>query len=448
MMTTATKEAIGYFGQAIELDPKFALAYVGLTKSYLEQFQNSDSPLDEMLARAQAAADKALELDDRRAETHVALGQVKWWRNDFEGAEAAFQRALALNPNSVMAYDTYGNLLIADLARYEEGLVLHRKAVELDPLSLESITNLIGALFSMGRHDEGLALCERVLEIDPGYAWGHQLIGIYHLFSGRLDEAVLWWAKGVALDPESPFALAILGELFLELGDPARAEYWINRSVELGPGNIYTHLAMQGLGVYRGDEAAALQHGRKAFAIWPLEFNVLTHLRDQEVRAGRYVEARALYEEWFPELLVEPDPHVEERNHQAAVDLALILSRTGQPERASLLLNRSLQQIQSGSLSRGGRHGYGFAEVQIYALQGEMQKALSALRAAIDEGWRADWWWWLRKPDLEPLRGEPEFQAMVEEIEADMAAQLARVREMERNGELPMIPPIGTSPAN
>ena len=74
-------------------------------------------------------------------------------------------------------------------------------------------------------------------------------------------------------------------------------------------------------------------------------------------------------------------------------------------------------------------------------LQGEKQKALSALRQAIDEGWRSIWWYFLKDdPSLESLHDEPEFQAMVAEIEADMAVQLARVSEMERNGELAAIP--------
>ncbi len=77
----------------------------------------------------------------------------------------------------------------------------------------------------------------------------------------------------------------------------------------------------------------------------------------------------------------------------------------------------------------------------IYALQGDKQKALSALRQAIDEGWRTLWWYFLKQdPSLESLHDEPEFQAMVAEIEADMAAQLARVREMEQSGELEPTP--------
>jgi hypothetical protein len=84
--------------------------------------------------------------------------------------------------------------------------------------------------------------------------------------------------------------------------------------------------------------------------------------------------------------------------------------------------------------------------VQIYALQGEKQKALSTLRQAIGEGWRSLWWYYLKQDlSLESLHAEPEFQAMVAEIEADMAAQLTRVREMERNGELEPIPEVSAT---
>ena len=84
--------------------------------------------------------------------------------------------------------------------------------------------------------------------------------------------------------------------------------------------------------------------------------------------------------------------------------------------------------------------------MQIYALQGDKQKALSALQRAIDEGWRYFWWYSLKQdPNLESLHDEPEFQAMVEELEADMAVQLARVREMERNGELEPIPEVSAT---
>jgi hypothetical protein len=151
-----------------------------------------------------------------------------------------------------------------------------------------------------------------------------------------------------------------------------------------------------------------------------------------------------LYEESYPELLNEGDPTIDGSNWGSAIGLALVLSKTGEQEHADLLLNRSFQHIQTRP--RLGADGYWIADVAIYALQGNKQKALSALRQAIDEGWRVLWWYFLKHDSaLESLHDEPEYQAMVAEIEADMAAQLARVREMERNGELEPIPEVSAA---
>ena len=73
-------------------------------------------------------------------------------------------------------------------------------------------------------------------------------------------------------------------------------------------------------------------------------------------------------------------------------------------------------------------------------LQGQTDCALGALREAIDTGWRSGWWLLEREPIYAPLWDRPEFQAMMAEIKADMAVQLAQLREMERNGELAAIP--------
>jgi tetratricopeptide (TPR) repeat protein len=209
----------------------------------------------------------------------------------------------------------------------------------------------------------------------------------------------------------------------------------------MGPESYWPRIAMANLHLYRSDEAAGLDYARNALIRGGYLRPALLLLRDHELRAGRFPEARALYEQSYPELLNESDPTVDGRNWWAAIDLALVLSKTGEQEHADLLLNRSFQRIQT--LPRLGWDGYWIADVDIFALRGEKQKALSALRQAIDEGWRLVWWYFLKRdPILESLHDEPEYQAMVAEIEADMAAQLERVREMERNGQLEPIPEL------
>ena len=79
--------------------------------------------------------------------------------------------------------------------------------------------------------------------------------------------------------------------------------------------------------------------------------------------------------------------------------------------------------------------------MQVHALRGDVTGALRALRAALDSGQRHAWWIdFLHSPLLDSLREEPEFQAMVEELEAEMAAQLENVRKMQRTGEIPPLP--------
>ena len=218
----------------------------------------------------------------------------------------------------------------------------------------------------------------------------------------------------------------------------------LERSIELAPESFFPNLAMQDLHLYRGDLSTALEYGRRAFDTEhyrAYQFSSAEPVLIHEMRAGRYLEARAAFEKIAPELLNEDSPKIGSRNYRAAIDLALISSKTGEQQRADWLLESSLQYIQQ--IPRISGFGYGIADVQIYALQGEKQKALSALRQAIDEGWRSFWWYYLKyDPTLESLHDEPEFQAMIAEIEADMAAQLARVREMERNGELEPIPEL------
>jgi TolB-like protein len=441
-------EAVDYFEQAIDLDPNFALAYVGLAYSYTAQIDWSGMPKDEMIAKAEPLVERALELNDRLGEAYAELGFFQIERADFEGAEATYQRALELSPNYSDAYRGYGVLLRYLLGRPEEALILQRKAVELDPLSGIAINQVGQSLELLGRFDEGLSWYEKALEVEPGNVLSMWNIGHYYwLVSAEYHEAVRWLRKEISSDLGDPMVMAQLGRLYLDLGDPDQGEYWIHRSIELGPESFVPNLEMQLLHLHDGDEFGSLDYGRRALAIkqqghWgvlPVQL-----IGNHEQKAGRYAEARALYEQSRRELLSEDDPRVGNRNYSVAIDLAAVLSKTGEQERADLLLNRSLQHIQT--LPRLSGLGYGVADVRIYALQGEEKKALSALRQAIDEGWRSLWWYFLKlDPTLESLHDEPEFQAMVTEIEADMADQLERVREMERNGEFEPIPEISTT---
>jgi TolB-like protein/Tfp pilus assembly protein PilF len=429
-------KAIDYFQQAIALDPNFAMAYVGLSDTYQLQFWYSGLPEEEMLPKAEAAINKALALDDKSGEAYASLGLLKGGREHLDGAEVAYQKALALNPNYAMSYHWYGNLL-HDTGRSKEASALFQKALVLDPHSM--IINYMVAYYHamFGRFDEAMAQMEKVIEIDPASTHGYGgKARLYWWVYGRLDEAVPWIRKAISLDLKNPNGSAFLGYLYLELGDDKQAECWINRAIKLGPENYWPNFSMSYLHAYRNELDQALPYARQALKVAPTYWGALTLLRNHDLRVGNYEKARSHYEKTFPSLLMEDEPTFNLVNYVPAIDLAYVLQLIGEQERADLLLDRSLALIRSG-LHRIGFDGYGTADVQIYALRGEKQLALTTLRQAIDEGWRLYWRYYLEHdPNLESIRNEPEFQSMLAEIKADMAEQLARVKEMEKEGDV------------
>jgi tetratricopeptide (TPR) repeat protein len=440
--TEALAEAIDYFQKAVDIDPEFALAYVGLADSYYLHMLYAQLPRDEPYSNMKAAVDKALSLDDQLGEAYTSLGVFERMKNDDgAAAEAAFERALELNPNYATAHQWFGTTLIS-FGRFEEGLAHKRKALELDPLSAIVNTSLGWSLATFGQFDEALARYKTAIESDPASPGAYERVGeLYRYAFGQFDEAVVWQRKGIALDPSEPMGSIFLGIIYLDLGDSDQAEHWFKRTMKVAPDFFMSRAIMEPLYFHRGERAKALEVARETLEGDPSSPKSLSHVRMHEFRAGRYKEARALYERGYPGLLQEVEPTIDRSNYEAAIDLALVLSRTGEQERADLLLDDSLAFIRT--IPRLGGGGYGFSDVMIYALQGNTEAALTSLKQAIDEGWRTAWWFYLEhNPNLDSIRDEPEFQGMLEEIKADMATQLERVKTMEANGELEPVPDI------
>jgi tetratricopeptide (TPR) repeat protein len=291
----------------------------------------------------------------------------------------------------------------------------------------------------MGRLDEALAQYKIVIEIDPAFPNPYEGSGrIYWQALGQLDEAVVWFRKAAALDPAQASAPSRLAMIYLDLGDSSQAEFWFNRTRDLVQGPYWPNAANEVLHYYRGEKARAFEYGLELLTIDPESIYTLAHLRNDDLPAGRQNDARARYERGYPALLREGEPTIDDDNYEPAIDLALVLTKTGEQERADLLLDRTLTFLPT---PRQQGDGYRISDALIYAQQGKTQAALDALRQVIDQGWRESWWFYFDHDlNLDPIRDEPEFQAMVEEIKADMATQLARVRAMEANGELEPVP--------
>jgi TolB-like protein/Tfp pilus assembly protein PilF len=223
----ATKEDIeegrSYFQQAIEKDPKYALAYAGLAYYYYQADEWFLAPSD-AFPKAKAAAEKALAMDETLAEAHTMLAVVLWsydW--DFAGAEREFKRALELDPGYGPADQLYGFFLTA-MGRPKEGIAENQRALALDPLSLEINAYLGQSLYLARRYDESTQQLQRTLEIDPHYWYAHFRLGFNHLAQGRPAEAVGEFQKAISLENDFPDPWGGLGMAYGLMGNPDDAQ--------------------------------------------------------------------------------------------------------------------------------------------------------------------------------------------------------------------------------
>jgi eukaryotic-like serine/threonine-protein kinase len=166
------KKSIEYFQQAIDKDPGYAMAFVGLADSYnwLGGGLNYLSP-SETLPKAKVAAQKALELDETLGEAHAALAYSEWFYDwDWPTAEREFKAAIKLNPNSAVSHQRYSECLLTR-AQFDEGIGEMKRSQELDPISTQTMGGMGHAYLIMRRYDESIPHFQKALDLYPNAAF-------------------------------------------------------------------------------------------------------------------------------------------------------------------------------------------------------------------------------------------------------------------------------------
>jgi len=227
------RQAIGFYEQAIARDAKYALAYTGLAEAYvLLPFYTATAPQD-AYPTAKAAALKALQLDDKLAEAHTALGLLLCIGDlDMAGSRSEFQRAIALNPNYATAHHWYGNGPLLALGRFDEAIAEGKRAIELDPLSPIINADLGQNLYNARRYDEAIAQLRKTLEIDPTFYYAHYNLGIALQRKGDVPAAIAEYTKAQQLSDDL-FVQVLLAAAKAQSGDKDAAIQMLTELEEL-----------------------------------------------------------------------------------------------------------------------------------------------------------------------------------------------------------------------
>ena len=247
-------KAITLFQQSIDLDPTYAPPYAGLADCYmlLGSAPYTTLPPKEAFPKGEAAAKKALQLDDTLAEAHVSLGYAELvYEWNFPAAQREFERALALRPDYATAHQFYAYYLTS-MGRADDAIAERKKAVELDPINPLLASALGEAYFQSRRFDLTVSQYARSLELDPSYAVALVNLGRAFEQKGMHAQAREAYKRVLTLSPSSASILALLGHDYAISGDRAEAEKTIAKLEEMSRHgyvpSVYVALVYTGLG--------------------------------------------------------------------------------------------------------------------------------------------------------------------------------------------------------
>ena len=425
-----------HFKQAIALDPGYALAYVGLAESYGLQVTYAGLLLEESLQRRQPLIDKALELDPLCGEAYMARAyfrsaqQVVSPDKGFKDIEEDVLKGLELSPSSAQAHELYSAHLFVE-GRFEEALLQARMVADLDPMSPYNHTAIAELTWILGRAEEALVLIRRNIERAPEFPSNYSLMRQLQTQIGQLGEAQRWIWEARRLNPVNPYYWMFECIGFMGLRDSLSAEECVRQLNEAHPDKLVTSSTWARLYSYRGEwnkakatleSLAARTPGFREHDLW---------LADVVAGQGDIERARRLMANAYPEFLEDGFElplrlmYGMEVNSIAAMVFAAILDANGETQRRDVLLRAVEERIATMHRTRG--IGYGILDVYVHAMRDDRDQAIAGLREALDIGWRGgtlssaiplgrEW-------KLANLHQDPEFIAMMHELETDIAEQ-------------------------
>ena len=214
----ALGQAINYFKKAIELDPNYALAYVGLADFYSWAAIYGMLPPTVTFSEVHKAAHRAVELDDSLSEAHAALGLYYSNSQKWAESEREHRRGIALNPNFPLTHEWLSAILVGS-GRFDEGKQEIITAELLDPLSLRPKVLTAWTVYQTRDYTLALEKSNELISLDPNFWQGYLQAANVLLEIGEIDRAVEYAGRACDLGGPSPlpayartFALGAAGK--------------------------------------------------------------------------------------------------------------------------------------------------------------------------------------------------------------------------------------------
>ena len=442
--------AIEHFQRAVRLDPEFAEAHAQLGLALLRRIHFGGLPKQDQVALAEPAIKRALKLKPELSEAYEALGLLEQYRNNRSVAaiEAAYETAIKLNSNNASALRAFGSFKCLELKQSEQALPLVNRARFLDPHNHYTLGLLGQVLMQLERFEETKEVLNAAIDSNPNFAPSYVALG--HLHYSKLyqfDKAIKAYRRAYFLDPGVQYNTQDLGYAYSSIGLPDKAIHFFERYLKSKPEGVFSYFARLELHKLRGEsEQEKLVFEEMKKTLTGSQRWIDTWLGSIDVSYGHPELAVERFEAIYPKLMladleIEADPVL----FKLATAYVTVLHLSGEGEKAAPLTTKILKILPSKSRHRW--QGIGVMDAWLHMAMGNNVKAMQALREWRELGGCLD----LTQHHVSyesnalvpnSLFGSPEFQALNNEIRAELAEQRANLARMEAAGELAPIPDV------
>ncbi len=426
-----TPEAIelsqGYFERATQTDPEYVLAFSGLADSYSLLVDYGNLPGEEGFLLAQAAIDKAMELDDTVSEVWASLGLLRLQQDRDQDAIDALQRAIDLDEKNFWAWSWYGTV-VQGQRRFREAQSAMEAAYALEPMAIPVNNNLAFHYEYQGDFIRARQHFERVAELRPESAAQVRTdIAETYQAEGRLSTAIQNYRELLSEDASNIRAISRLGETYLLLGDMTEAAAWYARLNELASLNNSKYLLYEA----DGDYEAAMVYLEDYLVRFGNRQDIATlALLFRAAYLGGYVEqASEYYKERLA--LVNADIEISPWNPRQfdGLLIAEFLMQHGKDHGLDAATGESLLASARSALTSLRDEGMNppdlYASLAVVeAMDGNASQALAALEEAVDRGFRD-----LRSVQnfqaVQALADAPQLVAIQARVQSELDSEVA-----------------------
>ena len=422
----SNRRAIDLYYQVIKADPKFALAYVGLSYSRLNQQSLEDRPIGDIAAEVEVLIATALRLDPHLPDVYAVRAALRSDQNRINEAQEDLNLAISLNPNDSIAFAELGRLSLRK-GQPRNALVSFNRAVGLDPLDFELKTQLCMAYEDLARYEEARAACERAHQLQPDSADALDKLSWLAWSRGSMGDALRWNREALTLAPDSFDYYWTRAELYWTLGLAKRARTTLEQGRAATKDAESAAVALGSVAYLQGG-AEALRSQLNAAR---LEESPHSQILEEVARLRLLLGEPKAAAELIQRALAAPDrdPEITDTPWSArtgeSCQLVLAAAELQMGERAAAAARLT------GLISMlDGMIGAGVERAATYALRAEAQALLDHGDAAMQDltkaaalGWRRAWWA-VHEPYFASLRSRGDFQRLLNTVSASNARLL------------------------